>query len=127
MKTFDECTKEQKIERWENVLRVLRALTPHQRRRHWNMGFFASVTDCGTVACAAGHCAFDPWFRRRGFAMDRKRIDAEYLTDGSNIGYTVPYFFGKEGSDDIFFKTDRRPVREVIKEVLAYIKSLRTE
>jgi hypothetical protein len=34
LKDFEECTIEQKVERWQNVIRVLKKLTPHQRRKH---------------------------------------------------------------------------------------------
>lgn len=26
-------------------------------------------SDCGTVACIAGHCAMDPWFKLQGFSL----------------------------------------------------------
>jgi hypothetical protein len=31
------------------------------------MTMFGQKTDCGTIACAAGHASLDPWFRKRGF------------------------------------------------------------
>ena len=59
---------ERLIERWENGLRVLKAMDPHEREKHFNMALWGKKTDCGTLACAAGHMSLDPWFRRRGFA-----------------------------------------------------------
>lgn len=127
MKTWDEINTKQKIERWENVLRVLRALTPHERKAHWDMSQFSMQTSCGTIACAAGHCAFDPWFRRRGFAISLRRIDEEISTNGRWIGSVVKEFFGEHGANTIFFNGDRRPVGEVIKEVLTHIRELHGE
>lgn len=126
MKAFTSCTKKQQIERWENVLRVLRSLTPHQRRRHWNMQIIGAKTECGTVACACGHSSLDPWFRRRGYAG--------YFEENNRYPGRVDLctpdeyeFFGAEGTDGIFFNTDIRPVGMVIKEVKAYIKKLASE
>jgi hypothetical protein len=70
MKTWDECSKKEQIERWENAVRILKSLTPHQRKEHFDMSHWGAKTPCGTVACAAGHCGLDPWFRKRGFKMD---------------------------------------------------------
>lgn len=54
------------LEKWENVLRVLEGLSQHEREKHWDMSTWGVQTPCGTVACAAGHCALDPWFQERG-------------------------------------------------------------
>jgi hypothetical protein len=108
-------TTKQLIERWENVLRVLRALTPHQRRKHWNMETWGTKTECGTVACAAGHCAMDSWFRRRGFKYG-KHLELIMF---------APDFFGHEGTNNIFYNTEPRSVGQVIKEVRAHIKELK--
>lgn len=84
------------IERWENVQRVLKALTPHERRHHFEMQSWGHKTDCGTVACVAGHCSLDPWFRRRGFAAEwDKGYDVEDLvpTRGRSWSEMVDDFF----------------------------------
>lgn len=113
-----EPSKKKLIERWENVLRVLQSLTPHQRKKHWDMDRFGYQTACGTVACAAGHCGLDPWFRKRGYKMEWSAgelftpWDAEYK------------FFGYEGTEDIFYDPTPRPVGQVIREVRAHIKKL---
>lgn len=146
MKNFNDCTQAQKIARWENVLRVLQALTPHQRRKHWDMSNWGVKTDCGTVACAAGHCSLDPWFRRRGFkgklvVVDRwygssdepeLRFDDGTLT-GRFMGYVIEHFFGPSEDDEnnpnqnIFLNEDRRSVGQVIREVKARIKALKVQ
>jgi hypothetical protein len=116
MKAWYDATPKQKIERWENVLRVLKGLSPHERQKHWSMSDWVVKTECGTVACAAGHCGLDPWFRRRGFRMGVRYDD-----------WTCPEdFFGYEGSTRIFYNYKKRPVSQVIKEVKAHIKLLKT-
>ena len=66
-KHWENLTRREKIARWKNLLRVLTSLTPHQRRKHFDMSDWLNVTACGTTGCAAGHAALDPWFNRRGF------------------------------------------------------------
>lgn len=128
MKNFTDITQAQQVERWENVLRVLKALTPHQRKQHWNMGRYLDKTECGTVGCAAGHCSMDPYFRRRGLTLIPQSYGdhAAYAqtTDGSYFTDKVNAFFGHDGSRYIFFDTQPRPVAQVIKEVRAHIKTL---
>jgi hypothetical protein len=121
MKHFDDCTKAQKLKRWENVLRVLRALTPHQRRKHWDMSTWGVKTECGTVACAAGHCGLDPWFRKQGF---RLIFPKGYEYGDFNRG--VYATFGLDGADRIFYDDTPRSVGDVIREVRDYIKELRS-
>lgn len=113
-------TQKQRIERWQNVLRVLRALTPHERKNHWDMGHWGAVTECGTVACAGGHCGLDPWFERRGFAM----IQEVWGFNGW-VHFTPRDFFGPTGTARIFNDITPRPVGDVIREVRDYIKQLK--
>lgn len=72
-------TVEQIIERWENVLRVLTSMTRHERNRHFEMIDWGRKTSCGTIACAAGHCSLDPWFRRRGFSGEFRERDGLFV------------------------------------------------
>lgn len=123
MRKFYDCTQKEQIARWENVVRVLRSLTRHQRREHWNMGLIGRRTPCGTVACAAGHCSLDPWFRRRGYIG--KFDDAEDANDAELLTPDEWKFFGDYGAQSIFFNIAPRPVGRVIRECLAYIKTLR--
>jgi hypothetical protein len=105
------------LDRWLNVERVLDSMPQHERQKHWSMGTWGEKTDCGTVACAAGHCGLDPWFRRRGFKLNfGARGDAE-ISD-------VKEFFGLEGSTRIFFNATSRPVSTVLKEVRGYVAEL---
>lgn len=120
MKNFVELSAAKKVERWENVLRVLKNLSPHQRRKHFDMNNFLEETACGTVGCAAGHCAMDPWFRRRGLKAELESDGYWYLPDGVDLHD----YFG-EGSRTIFHNYEPRPVGVVMKEVRAHLKDLR--
>lgn len=143
-KHFDDITPAEQISRWSNVIRVLQALTPHQRKKHWNMEFWGVKTECGTIACAAGHCGLDPWFKRQGFklipAIVEKGLnlkdyyggagDFEDAPSGDQLGplsaacTTVRNFFGYNGAKEIFYNDKKRPVTRVIKEVQAYVNAL---
>lgn len=100
------------IERWRNVHRVLNAMPEHERQKHWDMSIWGKQTECGTVACAAGHCGLDAWFRERGFKLDFRGHESRI----SN----VPDFFGLEGTSRIFWDSTQRPVETVIDEVHRY-------
>jgi len=127
IKLFDCLPLTEKIERWENAIRVLKRLTPHERRKHWQMGWWGEKNECGTVACAAGHCALDPWFRRRGLRMDfhyLRRIKVWELEFNSGC---VGEFFGEEGTRSIFYDGSNRSVACVIREIKHYIRFLKTD
>jgi hypothetical protein len=141
---WHQATWAQRIERWENVLRVLQNLTPHERKKRWDMGDYGHVNECGTVACAAGHCGLDPWFRRRGFKMDffviheykRSLIEVhgfsvkEAIIESTESDFpemNAPEFFGETGFDYIFNNGAQRSVCTVIKEVKNHIKILKEE
>lgn len=134
-KTWDEINQDQKIERWENVLRVLNKMTPHQRKKHFNMSEWASKTDCGTIGCAAGLCSFDPWFVRRGFKSKFKfcKDDIDPKESFWDHDFTEMYpedFFGYYGYETIFINNEfvhhkgARVHAWVVKAVKAYIKEL---
>lgn len=139
-KNWEHITPAQQIERWENVERVLTDMPQHERDQHWNMSMWGDKTACGTVACAAGHCGMDPWFRAQGFKMlfyiwtDAGNVifegapnvpkDVRISDWDSDITYP-PAFFGEEGCDLIFHESRPRPVEEVIKEVHAYVECLK--
>jgi hypothetical protein len=122
-------TTEQLIERWANVLRVLRGLSRHERKKHFNMNWWGDKTACGTVACAAGHCGLDPWFRRRGFKLNFRRdpITRAWLPILSDQeGFDVEGFFGGKGCRNVFHKSDAT-YKETIANVKTHIKWLRTQ
>ena len=82
------------LDRWNNAVRVLTALTPHERRKHFDMSNWGQKTACGTVACAAGFCGLDPWFRRRGLKLNVEigslncDPDTFFIYGGKTIFYT---------------------------------------
>jgi hypothetical protein len=120
MKDWFSITPREKIERWENVLRVLKGLTPHQREHHWDMESWGYNTHCGTVACAAGHCGLDPWFRRRGFKLN---VNHPLMTS-----HAATDFFGSPGYYGIFVNVHTlRTVPQVIAAVKRHIRDLRYE
>lgn len=124
------------IERLEQLIRVMQSLSPHEKRKHFNMGSWGRDTECGTTCCAAGFAGLDPWFRKKGFTLER------LLPDDPNFkGYVVKTKNGQEGwgaiweffgvhcddaSDDKIF-SDPRSVAGVIKAAKARIKELRAE
>lgn len=117
---FPSVTTAEYIERWEQARRVLENLTPHEREKHWDMRKWCSLTDCGTAACAAGHCGLDPWFRERGFQLNffRNRIRPYQISRTRG-------FFGVRGSRFIFWNLTPRSVEQVIKEIDGLLTELR--
>ena len=144
MKIWVNCTNREKIERWENVLRVLRGLSRHERKKHFSMANWGVKTACGTVACAAGFCGLDPWFKRRGLKLIPyngvdESVDIDYINyyligegkiitdDKSDTKDAVTQFFGPTGTTSIFFNGEIRPVGKVINEVRRYISLMKKE
>lgn len=108
------------LERWQQALRVLEGMTEHERTQHFNMGTWGEKTDCGTVACLAGHCALDPWFSERGFT-------GRFNSYGSLIfpAERPVDFFGARGYDHIFTGDAEawEDVVGLVKEQIDYLQS----
>jgi hypothetical protein len=111
-------------------------MTPHQRRKHFDMGTWADKTDCGTVGCAAGLCAFDPWFRRRGLVgkFHTYEEDGEKKYDWQFLPDRHPWnFFGDDGYQRILVNeefTSHKGAgihRRVVRAVKEYIKELQND
>lgn len=119
VKEWRDVTPAQRIERVENLLRVLRALTPHERKKHFDMGTWGAKTQCGTVACAAGWAGMDPWFKRRGFVMLPDTWDC--------FPKMSPYqFFGYDLFYDVFVNS--RAIRthaQAVRKISLYLKTLK--
>lgn len=83
------------IERYQQLIRVMDALPPHERELHFNMREWSVETDCGTTMCAAGFCGMDSWFRSQGFSLEK-----------GFSGKPVPQYRGESGwfALDGFFK-----------------------
>lgn len=120
------CTLEEKVERWVNARRVLRSMSRHERKAHWDMSLWGRKTACGTVACAAGHCAMDPWFIDQGF--EGYFIDNTSACPAKFLRFTMQpdLFFGNQGTSGIFLNQSPRSVGQVIREMTRHIKDLKS-
>jgi len=128
MRHWFEISDAERIERWQMAWQTLKDLTPHEKRQHFNMATWGEKTECGTIACAAGHCGLNPWFRRRGFQLNFAKVNhphvpGEFYWDASIS--SVPDFFGPRGTSGIFHNSRQRPVSEVMREIKDYIKDLK--
>lgn len=135
-------TVKQQIQRLEQALRVMNEMTPHERRKHFDMNTWGEITSCGTVGCLAGHCGMDPWFRRRGFkfnfpkltAEERKEmriygdsVEGDFVNAAGNWDFDLPErFFGEDINCKIFLRRDSTYSKVKLK-VKRAIKLLKTE
>lgn len=127
----------ERVLRWERVETVLAGMSEHEIDNHFNMGVWGRKTDCGTVGCAAGQCALDPWFKRRGFGLRFKPATA--FLGGWKLeweGLLPDVFFGHVGYATVFLAPvtltpggrDRRPRvqhKMVLKILRRYIRQLK--
>lgn len=125
----EQVTQEQYIERWEQALRVLESMSEHERTQHFDMGDWGVKTDCGTVACLAGHCSLDPWFVERGFSA-KFRKDRHYKTGEELVvlefDQLEPHkFFGDVGEDRVFLQTTASFEKTVtnVRKHIEYLKA----
>lgn len=148
-KLWRDLTIDEKIDRWEHVDLTLKNLTPHEKRQHFDLGDWGSKTECGTVACVAGHCGLNPYFRELGFKLDFKfrpwnRVEASWYDpdnklpkdqrgdweiDG-DISEDAALFFGGRGYDQIFLGEGvggNQRVSDCRKAIQRYIKELKQE
>lgn len=123
--SFEPKGTEQLLQRWEQVLRVLKGMSRHTREKHFRMAFWGKQTPCGTVGCAAGHCGLDPWFRRRGFKLQLE-LDpySGRVESTSDFDSDVIDFFGWDGARRVFFRTGSSH-KSVVKYVEKYIVDLK--
>lgn len=101
-RAFDDLTLDKQIERWERLTKVLREMSDHAIDHHFDMNTWMSVTSCGTVGCAAGQCALDPWFRRRGFGINIFKASGAW----SWSGLYPEQFFGIDGYNEVLTDSD---------------------
>jgi hypothetical protein len=128
------------IERFEQLIRVLQDLPPHEKRKHFNIREWAEQTDCGTTCCAAGFAGLDSWFRRRGFKLTKPKHIGGLGNIGfkGNVGWEALHeFFGlgepkRDLHGDAIFSEVSAPifaepasVAQVIKAAKARIKELK--
>jgi hypothetical protein len=122
---FDELKPAKQIERYTEAIRTLKALPAHVKKEHWNMGDWGSDTECGTVACAAGHCGVDQWFIRRGLKLHVKV--GKRLEINDNFSRDANDFFGNAGMDRVFTGRGDRPVAVVVEELKRHVEIMRLE
>jgi hypothetical protein len=116
----EQVTQGQYIERWEQALRVLESMDEHEREKHFDMSMWGARTSCGTVACVAGHCSFDPWFREHGFSG---KFDEDH--DVLRFPQAQPLeFFGKGGAQAVLFAY-QASYDEVVGYVREHIEKLK--
>lgn len=118
--------QEAKVERLTQLIRVLRALSPHERKKHFDMGRWGGKTRCGTKACAAGHAGMDPWFRRQGFSMRVSGLRRR--DDGYRFTKLAPMeFFGPRVFSGVFTNSHIHAVRTAIAALNKQIQELQGE
>jgi len=114
-KPFKVISPKERLKRWQQVQRVMEGLTRHERKHHFNIHHWIQYTDCGTVACIAGHCGLDPWFRKRG------------LITSMEMSKKVLSFFGAYGYWGIFSNFSLDTYGKAIREIRKYVKVLAQE
>lgn len=138
-KAWDDLSPAKKVARAEGVLRVLRGLTPSQRKNNFDMGVYLEKRPgCGTVGCAAGFCGLDEKFRRQGFGLKLVKVKVETLDDDDQptgqfltywsdefTGYSPADFFGPDLYNYVFMATHEDYAGTVrnVKEVIADLKA----
>ena len=98
---YDRCLSgiynHQLIQRYRELIRVMKKLTPHEREHHFNMNSWGVKTDCGTVMCAAGFAGSDHWFRRQGFSFSKRDLEIHF--HGRVSWRAIEMFFGYLSGD----------------------------
>lgn len=95
------------ITRYRQLIRVLGNLPEHEATKHFDMQTWGRDTECGTVACAAGHAGLDAWFVEQGFHLWRGMggIYVPAYKNYSNWGAIEAFFGGvyeHRRSHDVF-------------------------
>ena len=117
-----------KVRRWSKACRVIGNLSEHEIERHFVMRDWAIKTDCGTVGCAAGHCALDPSIQKDGFYIN-------FTSWGTFDHFTVnpSDYYGHYAFDNIFTKRNYLELKGkegheiVYGAMLDYLKDLKME
>lgn len=113
------------LERLDQGLRVLTNLSQHDRTEHWNMEEWAVVTSCGTIGCAGGHMAMDPWFNERGLYLTFTNVlkpndcqceDCKKRAVRGQLSVGPQHFFGMAVAN-VMTNSTKRPVDTVIEEL----------
>lgn len=117
--------KSQQIERLQQVVRVLEKLP---RNKKFDLSVWMK---CGTVGCAIGWAASDPWFTRRGLHLiraDTSGIFYQPVYKGEVESYAIVEFFGLSLCDakQLFYpgryEYERMSKRDVIARIKKFIE-----
>ena len=121
----------------ERLLQVIRVLEELPAKKRFSL---ATWYKCGTVGCAIGWSAADPWFTRRGFRLssvtdalyyNMKKVTHEPYYRGNTHWLAVNKFFGlhnKQASylfEDCWYKKPTR--RNVIFRIKKFIENERVK
>lgn len=90
------------IERTKKLLELDTILTDHEKTEHFDMRVWAQETECGTVACLAGHAAIQPWFKKRGFYLKYVGSARAPATGDASGAWACNQFFGSGAYGDMF-------------------------
>lgn len=139
VKLWPDLTDAEKLERWEQVEQVMLNMPEHERTQHFDMGTWGTHTDCGTVACVAGHCGLNPGFIAQGFELVSQVIPGYfngggYVLEHITLDFSIQPedFFGTRGDMKVFTQIGNpKPLSavtfdEALGSVRKYILELRT-
>lgn len=93
-------THGERVDRWENVERVLLSMDEHTRTKHFDMSDWLHRNECGTIGCLAGQCALDPYFNSIGLFAEWPNDD--WPMPLNNIGHLSRKILGSDGFDRVF-------------------------
>ena len=127
-----------RLERVERLLHVLTSMTDHEIEHHFDMGKWLARNACGTTGCAAGLCAMDPWFKRRGYGIVFEKAGSRWYWNW--LGQMWPEsFFGHDLYEKVFTNMffmqtdqgrDRKPRtqhRMVVAAIRKYLRTMRND
>ena len=115
------------IKRLQRAYKIMDKMTPHERRKHFDMGKWGQKTECGTVGCLAGHCGLDPWFKKEGFEFrfDKKPDSNGRFYGGFVGGWRKPeQFFGTQIHYQILMDTDAKygQIKRKVAKAIEHLK-----
>lgn len=126
-------TKAKALRCAERLGQVVRVLEELPSIRSFDMGnwMYGKPAECGTVGCAVGWAASDPWFQERGLTLVKNRAGFPMFPRfGVEEGYgACRHFFGiLSGDVERLFSpdgySDLRPQRHtVIRRIKSFIKA----
>jgi hypothetical protein len=124
-----EPSARQLLERWQQAQRVLEEMSEYVIKNRFYMGSWGWRTECGTVACLAGHCGMDPWFRQRGFIFKPRPLGTGRGPPVWGLVNAFPaqlprQFFGDRGTENVLLQTSawHEETLASVKREIAWLK-----